>query len=298
MATNGDEYGLFFNSNNGDRKYDASSFEYWLKKFFTQGVFTGDLQVAQSSGMTVNVGTGYANVDGKVRFWNSITQLTLDPANSIYPRIDTIVITRDNTNRQIILEVVTGQYSGNNPQPTAPIRNAEKYQLILAQIYVGNSVTEITQADITDTRLDPDLCGIVTGTVTEMDFSQFAAQFEDYYQQFVNGHEADFEAWMAEQQDDFDTWFANLHYVLDGDVAGHLQNEIDELAGTTLTATLAAGATTLTFTDSSIGDDSFCDIYTDPYGVVPINAVQSGTTVTLTFDPQENAVTVKLIIRN
>ena len=298
MATNGDEYGLFFNSNNGDRKYDASSFEYWLKKFFTQGVFTGDLQVAQSSGMTVNVGTGYANVDGKVRFWNSITQLTLDPANSIYPRIDTIVITRDNTNRQIILEVVTGQYSGNNPQPTAPIRNAEKYQLILAQIYVGNSVTEITQADITDTRLDPDLCGIVTGTVTEMDFSQFAAQFEDYYQQFVNGHEADFEAWMAEQQDDFDTWFANLHYVLDGDVAGHLQNEIDELAGTTLTATLAAGATTLTFTDSSIGDDSFCDIYTDPYGVVPINAVQSGTTVTLTFDPQENTVTVKLIIRN
>ena len=185
MAVTGEDYGLFFNSINGDRTYDANSFESWLKKFFTSGVFTGELQVLASSGMTVNVGTGYANVDGKVRIWNSTTPLTLEPANSTYPRIDTIVITRDNTNRQIILEAITGQYSGNNPVPTAPVRNAEIYQMVLAQIYVGNSVTEITQANITDTRTDTTLCGIVTGTVTEMDFSQFVAQFEAYYQEFI-----------------------------------------------------------------------------------------------------------------
>ena len=240
MAVTGEDYGLFFNSINGDRTYDASSFENWLKKFFTSGVFTGDLQVLASSGMTVNVGTGYANVDGKVRIWNSITPITLEAANSTYPRIDTIVITRDNTNRQIILEAVTGQYSGDTPVPTAPVRNAEKYQMVLAQIYVGNSVTEITQANITDTRTDTDLCGIVTGTVQEMDFSQFVTQFEAFYNEFITSSEAEFDAWEAEQQvafttwmngekSDFDYWFANLQYVLDGDVAGHLQNEIDAI---------------------------------------------------------------------
>lgn len=240
MVVTGEDYGLFFNSINGDRTYDASSFENWLKKFFTSGVFTGDLQVLASSGMTVNVGTGYANVDGKVRIWNSITPITLEAANSTYPRIDTIVITRDNTNRQIILEAVTGQYSGDTPVPTAPVRNAEKYQMVLAQIYVGNSVTEITQANITDTRTDTDLCGIVTGTVQEMDFSQFVTQFEAFYNEFITSSEAEFDAWEAEQQvafttwmngekSDFDYWFANLQYVLDGDVAGHLQNEIDAI---------------------------------------------------------------------
>ena len=102
-------------------------------------------------------------------------------------------------------------------------------------------MTEITQADITDTRAISELCGIVTGTVTEMDFSQFAAQFATYYAEFKEGYETDMEAWKALQEQsftawevaekaDFDEWFANLHYVLDGDVAGHLQNEIDALA--------------------------------------------------------------------
>ena len=49
------EYGFFWDSNNGDRKYNAASFEHWLKKFFTSGVFTGDLQVTANGNMSVNV---------------------------------------------------------------------------------------------------------------------------------------------------------------------------------------------------------------------------------------------------
>jgi len=36
-------YGLFFNSENGDRVYDADSFSEWLKPFFKNGVFLGGL---------------------------------------------------------------------------------------------------------------------------------------------------------------------------------------------------------------------------------------------------------------
>lgn len=67
---------------------------------------------------------------------------------------------------------------------------------------------------------------------------------------------------------------------------------------TILTATLSAGSTTVTFTDASIGNNSVILITTDPYGVVPTDATQSGTTVTLTFDVQSSAVGVKIVVKN
>ena len=218
MASTGEAFGLFWNSDEGDRTYDANSFEYWLKKFFTAGVFNGDLQVRALGGMTLQVDAGYANVDGKVRFWNESFNITLEAANSTMPRIDTIVITRDNINRQITCEKITGTYSADAPQPTAPVRNNEIYQLVLAQIYVAAGVTSIIQANITDTRSNSDLCGWITGTVEEMDFSQFAAQFASYYEDFTETNQADFE-----------TWFDHMKDQLDTDAAGHLQGEIDTI---------------------------------------------------------------------
>lgn len=67
---------------------------------------------------------------------------------------------------------------------------------------------------------------------------------------------------------------------------------------TVLTATLAIGQTTLTFTDASITNTSFIDIGTSVYTAAPINAVQNGTTATLTFDPQDVAVDVMLKVWN
>lgn len=239
MATTGEPFGLFWDSESGDRTYSAASFEYWLKKFFTSGVFNGDLQVNASSGMTLEIEPGYANVDGKVKFWNGAFTLTLNAANSTYPRIDTIVITRDNVNRQIVCEVVTGSYSGDTPQPTAPVRNSEIYQLVLAQIYVGAGVTGITQANITDTRPDNTLCGWITGTVEELDFSQFTAQFEQYFREFKADAEGDYESWFNEVQSEqiedkeaWDAWYAALReelHNLPADSAEYLQIQIDEL---------------------------------------------------------------------
>ena len=68
--------------------------------------------------------------------------------------------------------------------------------------------------------------------------------------------------------------------------------------GTVLTSTLAAGATTLTFTDASIGNNSLIDVYTDTYGVNPKTMTQSGTSVVLTFKAQSAAVGVKLVVKN
>lgn len=217
-----DGYGLFWNSNSGDRKYDAQSFEKWLKKFFTSGVFEGDLQVLASSGMTVQVQTGYSNLNGKVGLFESATNVTLSAANSRYPRIDTIIIERNDVDRVIQIDKVTGAYTGKNPQPTAPIWDETQgiYQLVLAQIYVGAGVSSISQEDITDKRTDTDVCGYIAGTVNEMDFSQFTAQFEAYFSTFE-----------ATQLAEFEEWFDHMKDQLDSDVAGHLQAEVDEING-------------------------------------------------------------------
>ena len=72
-----------------------------------------------------------------------------------------------------------------------------------------------------------------------------------------------------------------------------------ENAATVLTATLSAGSTSLTFTDASIGNNSRISMKSDPFvlGLIQ-NAVQSGTTVTLTCASQASAVSVMLEVRN
>lgn len=70
-----------------------------------------------------------------------------------------------------------------------------------------------------------------------------------------------------------------------------------EDAPTILVATLAAGATSLVFEDDSIKADSLVDGYSDPYGVTPTNATGEVGRITLTFDPQETATKITLLIR-
>jgi hypothetical protein len=210
------DYPLFYNSVNGDRVYDADSFSDWLKKFFTTGVFKDELRVTAASGMTVNISAGYANINGKVMEFDA-SSLTLDPAEAHLHRIDAVVIERNDTSRNFTLKIVKGNPNVNSAV-TAPalVRNTAVYQIMLAKIRVNAGATYISQAHITDTRADASLCGYVAGTVTQMDFTQFSAQFQAYYDAFISGNQTAFE-----------TWFAGLQDILDEDTAGHLQNEID-----------------------------------------------------------------------
>lgn len=196
------EHGLFWNSQNGDRVYDANDFSEWLKKFYTTGVFNGDLEVTAAGGMTVSVSSGYVNIEGKVKFFSTPTTLTLATASGTYGRIDTVVAECNYTDREIKLKVVTGTYSVS-PTATAPVRTAAAYQLVLAQIDVAAGAAEITQKNITDKRMDSNVCGLVTGTVSQIDFSTVKAQF--------------------------DSWFDDVKGTLDTDAAGNLKNQIDNI---------------------------------------------------------------------
>lgn len=211
------EHGLFWNSQNGDRVYDANDFSEWLKKFYTTGVFNGDLEVTAAGGMTVSVSSGYVNIEGKVKFFSTPTTLTLATASGTYGRIDTVVAECNYTDREIKLKVVTGTYSVSpTATATAPVRTAAAYQLVLAQIDVAAGAAEITQKNITDKRMDSNVCGLVTGTVSQIDFSTVKAQF--------------------------DSWFDGVKGTLDTDAAGNLKNQIDAInnkIGTTITSRIS-----------------------------------------------------------
>jgi len=220
------EFGLFWDSQGGDRLYNADSMEEWLKPFFVTGVFNGHLQVTSSGGMNVSVATGYCNVEGKVRYFDNVTNFKLDAASGTYNRVDTIVIERNDGDRMISLKVVKG---GSDGQPIAPVRESGIYQLVIAQIAVGRGVTEITQSNITDTRTDSILCGYVVATVDEINFDEIVSQFTTWFNEYKEEIIDDFSDAGRMAQEIFNTWFQHMKDQLDSDAAGHLQLEIDAI---------------------------------------------------------------------
>lgn len=68
--------------------------------------------------------------------------------------------------------------------------------------------------------------------------------------------------------------------------------------GAKMEGTLSTGSTSISFTNSLFSDDTYFDIYTDSYDVVPSGWSLSGTTFTIEFDAQDADHTIGLIWKN
>ena len=81
----------------------------------------------------------------------------------------------------------------------------------------------------------------------------------------------------------------------------NVQGAIDELKsenGFTLSSTLTAGQTTLTFSDTRITTNSILDsVYTSIFGVAVKTAEVTNGSLTLTFKEQTENITVKVVIK-
>ena len=225
-------YANFYNSDNGDRVYDADSFSEWLRPFFKTGVFNGELQVLASSGMEVIVDTGNAFIEGKLKKFDSQTTLTVEQASANSTRIDAVVCRRNDTDRDFKLMIVEG-----TTVAPLPVRENGIYDIVLAHITVPASAVEIKQENITDTRMNGELCGWVVSNVEEVDFSQVSAQWADYI--------ANFE---ADELQAFNEWFDTIKGQLSTDQAGSLQLQINEQANkiATNTANISANKADIT----------------------------------------------------
>lgn len=175
--------------NNVDEYIGAENVMKWLHGR-SSGVFgaDGNLSVTANDDMTVSVSDGVGwlandKADGTV-FWNdtkeqtgSELQLTIPFSDAILPRIDRIVVSWDTVDyaEKPRIEVLKGT---PNNAPTAPelTNNTLKRQISLARIYVAAAVSSISADSITDERLDPDVCGLVTDWVS-VDTTTIQAQF-------------------------------------------------------------------------------------------------------------------------
>lgn len=234
------EYSFPFGSVSGDRKYKSQDFRRYFAQFISNGVFYASanaLKVSEAGGMSVTLAAGGAWVDGAGYLNDSAKALTLDTADGSLSRIDRVVIRCDYVERQIYADILKGSYSAQ-PQAAALTRNADIYELGIADILVAGGVVSISQSAITDTRLNTSLCGIVTGLIEQADTTEIFNQFEVYFEEFKRQYIAEMEnwtdteesamiAWQEAQKSAFLTWVESIKDILDETVAGKLQNEIE-----------------------------------------------------------------------
>ena len=236
-----------------DRIYYADQFAYYFSKFISNGVYINpatQLKVTSKGELKLNVAVGDAFING---YWyknDENFELQLAQANGSLPRIDRVVLRWDSLTRYINLAILQGNPAAT-PSAKNLTRNADTWELGLADVYIERGVLSISDVNITDLRPDRTYCGYVAGVVNQIDttnlFAQFTDAFEQYYEKQVTTSdkfssdlakkyndyavlaETNFGKWMTDTKGDFDTWYETIQAMLSDEEAVKLANQISEL---------------------------------------------------------------------
>jgi hypothetical protein len=176
----------FFNSMNGDRKYNAEDMSHFYGQLISNGVLSkaeSSLQVSAGTGLTVTISKGWAWINTHWFYNDSPITLTVSTTDT-NPRKDSVILRLNNEQqadgRSITPMILEGD-SSNYPEPT---RTDLIYDIVLAHIDVPNNVTSINNQYIMDTRADTNLCGWVTGLITQVDTTTLFKQWQSAYMEF------------------------------------------------------------------------------------------------------------------
>lgn len=250
----------FFNSLNGDRKYNAAQMSAIFDGLIIDGVFASigtAFAVKAAGGLTVNVGIGKAWFDHTWTVNDSILPMTAPEAEVLLDRIDAVVLevngmesVRNNT-----IKFVKGNPSSAPSRPTLT-NEGNVHQYPLCYIYRKYGTAVINQADITP-MVGTESTPFVTGILQTISLDELLGKWQDELDRFTDARskevddwiaqeESDFTAWfnkmkadlqqeqtvldqwIASEQTDFLAWYNQMKDQLSGDVAGNLQLEIDK----------------------------------------------------------------------
>ena len=245
-----------------DRAVTSEVLRQIYKRYFTNGVFgisdSTCFQVSVATGGAgVSIAPGACQIQGATGYEENAVTLEITPNSSNLPRIDTVVARlNDNSDyRSIYFDILEGTPAVT---PTAPslTQSDSVWELGLCNIARAANSSVITNSNITDTRADSARCGYVTA-IQQLDTASLYQQFRAYIQEVRDALDAAdatynktaqnylttlettgdaqladitqaFNAYAAVTEEEFNNWFASIRDILDEDVAGHLQNEIDE----------------------------------------------------------------------
>ena len=148
------------------------------------GVYSAeeDFAVSISGELSLTVSAGQAWVrpsrfKGRSIIMEQPTTLTLTAADPVRTRIDRVVLRYDAAARQTRLQVLEGTPDSASPTAPAITRTALVYDLCLAEITRPAGSTAITAANLTDTRADEDVCGVMRDGATGIPTAQLIAQW-------------------------------------------------------------------------------------------------------------------------
>lgn len=149
------------------------------------GVYSAeeDFAVSISGELSLTVSAGQAWVRparfrGRSIIMEQPTTLALTAADPVRTRIDRVVLRYDAAARQTRLQVLEGTPDSASPTAPAITRTALVYDLCLAEVTRPAGSTAISAADLTDTRADEDVCGVMRDGVTSIPTAQLLAQWQ------------------------------------------------------------------------------------------------------------------------
>ena len=131
--------GGYFNSVNGDRKYNADQMSEYFEGIINEGVcqhIGGGLAVTAGTGLSVVVATGKAFIGQKWLKNDAALTLTISAASESYSRIDAVVIRKNNAVRSCQIAVKVGTPAASPVAPTMT-RDSTTYEMALAYVTVG-----------------------------------------------------------------------------------------------------------------------------------------------------------------
>lgn len=250
----------FFNSLNGDRKYNAAQMSAIFDGLIIDGVFASigtSFAVKAAGGLTVNVGIGKAWFDHTWTVNDSILPMTAPEAEVLLDRIDAVVLEVNGTEsvRENTIKFVKGNPSSAPSRPTLT-NEGNVHQYPLCYIYRKYGTAVINQADITP-MVGTESTPFVTGILQTISLDELLGKWQDELDRFTDARSQEVDDWIAQEESDFTTWFDKMkadlqqeQTVLDqwiaseqadflawynqmkdqlsGDVAGNLQLEIDK----------------------------------------------------------------------
>lgn len=250
----------FFNSLNGDRKYNAAQMSAIFDGLIIDGVFASigtAFAVKAAGGLTVNVGIGKAWFDHTWTVNDSILPMTAPEAEVLLDRIDAVVLEVNGMEsvRENTIKFVKGNPSSAPSRPTLT-NEGNVHQYPLCYIYRKYGTAVINQADITP-MVGTESTPFVTGILQTISLDELLGKWQDELDRFTDARSKEVDDWIAQEESDFTAWFNKMkadlqqeQTVLDqwiaseqadflawynqmkdqlsGDVAGNLQLEIDK----------------------------------------------------------------------
>lgn len=236
----------FFNSINGDRKYDALDMSSIFDGIIEDGVFAtiGKIfAVTPGEGLQVIVDTGKAWFNHTWTSNDAKIPMDIDAADITLDRYDAVVLEVNNTEsiRANSIKIIKGT-AASDPQKPDMVSTDLIHQYPLAYVRVVHGATEIQNMYI-ELTVGKEPCPFVRGPLETVPIDALFAQWES----------------------EFDYWFANVKTNLEGDVAANLQKQIDEnkdqIQENWDNTLSSATKELLKMKENSVPDDAFVNLY-------------------------------------